>query len=292
MAEGAALGVRSHHAAPALIECRGVTKTYRTGQGETKALAPTSFSIAEGEFVGVVGPSGCGKSTLLMIVAGLVPPSGGEVRIRGAGVTKPYTDLGVVFQQDLLLEWRRALDNVLLQAEFRGLPKRDFEGRARELLRLVGLEGFERRYPHELSGGMRQRVAICRALLHDPALLLMDEPFGALDALTRDQLNLDLLDIWQEMRRTILFITHSISEAIFLSDRVLVFGPRPGSVVDEITVDLPRPRDLDVRETPHFGALAKRVRSRFQQMGVMRDPARRRALRLLDGGAEGDASAR
>jgi NitT/TauT family transport system ATP-binding protein len=257
--------------AQALIRVRDVSKHYQTRDGDVYALAPTNVDIAEREFVSIVGPSGCGKSTLMMLMSGLVPASGGEIRIRDKRVTGPYTDLGVVFQQDLLMDWRTTLNNVLIQAEFRGVSKKSMELRARELLATVGLTGFEAKYPYELSGGMRQRVAICRALVHDPELLLMDEPFGALDALTREQLNLDLQEIWQQSRKTVVFITHSIGEAIFLSDRVLVFGPRPGRIVDDIEIDLPRPRRLADRSTKQFAAYTERIRTTFQNMGVIRE---------------------
>jgi NitT/TauT family transport system ATP-binding protein len=254
-----------------LIDCSDIEKTYRTKNGDVQALVPTSLHVNEGEFVSVVGPSGCGKSTLLMLIAGLLPVSGGRISIGGHEVKRPYTDLGIVFQEDLLMEWRRAMDNVLLQGEFRGLSLANLRPYAEELFEMVGLSEFGQKYPYELSGGMRQRVAICRALVHNPPILLMDEPFGALDALTRDQLNLDIQGIWARTSKTVLFITHSISEAVFLADRVLVFGPRPGRIVDEINIDLPRPRHLDVRETPRFGELARRIRGQFESMGILRD---------------------
>jgi NitT/TauT family transport system ATP-binding protein len=262
-------------AAPAesepLIRIQGVTKRYRARDGEVFALAETNLDIADGEFVSIVGPSGCGKSTLLMMTAGLLPASSGEIHIGSTRVTKPYTDLGIVFQQDLLMDWRSTLNNVLLQAEFRGIPKKQLAARAHDLLERVGLSEFEGKYPHELSGGMRQRVAICRALVHDPKLLLMDEPFGALDALTREQLNLDLQDIWYGTRKTVLFITHSIDEAIFLSDRVLVFGQRPGRIVDELHIDLPRPRRLATRLDEKFVEYNDRIHQTFRDMGVIRE---------------------
>ena len=193
-----------------------------------------------GEFLSIVGPSGCGKSTLAMLIAGLMRPTSGVIAVDGRAVSRPQTELGIVFQNAVLLAWRSALDNVLLQVEMRGLAARQYRDRAMELLRSVGLDGFERRLPHELSGGMRQRVAICRALIHDPPLLLMDEPFGALDALTRDQMTLDIQGICARGGKTVLFITHSITEAVFLSDRVLVMTPRPGRIDTTIDVDLPR----------------------------------------------------
>ena len=202
-------------------------------------------AAAEGEFVALVGPSGCGKSTLLKLVSGLIPPSGGVIRVNRQPVRGPTASIGIVFQNPLLMAWRSTLRNVLLQIEIRGLPVADYRATAQELIELVGLEGFEDAYPHQLSGGMQQRVGLCRALIHDPDLLLMDEPFGALDALTREQMNAELQRIWMDRRKTVLFITHSISEAVYLADRVLVMSPRPGRIVGEINVDLPRPRTVE-----------------------------------------------
>jgi NitT/TauT family transport system ATP-binding protein len=206
------------------------------------------------------------------MIAGLIPASSGVITIGDSQVKGAYTDLGIVFQEPVLLDWRRVLGNVMLQVELRrGFDKRDYRSRAKELIDLVGLTGFEDRYPFELSGGMRQRVAICRALLHDPPLLLMDEPFGALDALTRDQLNLDLQSIWLQSQKTVVFVTHSITEAICLADRVVVFSNRPGRVVEVLEVDLPRPRHLSVRETPEFGRYAGEIRRVFSSLGILRD---------------------
>jgi NitT/TauT family transport system ATP-binding protein len=196
--------------------------------------------------------------------------SSGSIKIDSSVITGPYTDLGIVFQQDLLMDWRRVLDNILVQPEFRGLRVKDFRGRAHALLDLVGLNGFAEKYPYELSGGMRQRVSICRALVHDPDLLLMDEPFGALDALTRDQMNLDLQRIWQENQKTVLFVTHSIAEAVFLSDRVFVMSPRPTRILADILIDLPRPRELDIRETPKFGSYVRDITRIFYDMGIFK----------------------
>ena len=250
-----------------ICSIRGLTKRYESQDGTgVTALEALSFDIADGEFVAVVGPSGCGKSTLLHILAGVFPASGGEALLRGTPLRGLRRDVGVVFQDALLLPWRRAIENVLLPAVVHGLPMAP--ARARELLRLVQLEGFAEKYPHELSGGMQQRVAIARGLLHDPAMLLMDEPFGALDAMTRDQMNLDLLDIWQAARKTILLITHSIPEAVFLADRVLVMSARPGRIIDDVTVDLPRPRSLRMLATPEFGELTRRIRT---QLGVRQE---------------------
>jgi NitT/TauT family transport system ATP-binding protein len=252
------------------IDIDGVGKTFTGQDGEhIVALEGTDLKIGRGEFVSIVGPSGCGKSTLLSLVAGLLETSIGEVRIDGKAVNGPYTDLGFAFQSDLLLDWRTVLRNVLLQCDMRGLDPKAHEARARELLSSVGLDGFEDKRPFELSGGMRQRVALCRALLLDPPMLMMDEPFGALDALTREQMQVDLLEMWQTSRKTVLFVTHSISEAVFLSDRIIVMTPRPGQVREVIDVDLGRPRDLNVRDSAEFGAIVHRVRVLFQEMGVI-----------------------
>jgi NitT/TauT family transport system ATP-binding protein len=236
------------------VELADVSKEYATADGPLRALERVSLSIAEGEFVSIVGPSGCGKSTLMLIAAGLVPPSTGTVRVGGSEVRGPYGNVGIVFQDATLYEWRRVLDNVLLPAQIQRLDLQKMRIRAQELLQRVGLGGFERKYPFQLSGGMRQRVALCRALVHDPALLLMDEPFGALDALTRDQMNLELQTLWQANRKTVLFITHSISEAVLLSDRVIVMSPRPGRIGASIEIRLPRPRTLDFEDTLKAGA--------------------------------------
>lgn len=253
-----------------LIDIDGVGKTFTGQDGEhIVALEGTDLKIGRGEFVSIVGPSGCGKSTLLSLVAGLLETSMGEVRIDGEAVDGPYTDLGFAFQSDLLLDWRTVLRNVLLQCDMRGLDSRAHEPRARELLSSVGLDEFVDKRPFELSGGMRQRVALCRALLLDPPMLMMDEPFGALDALTREQMQVDLLAMWQASRKTVLFVTHSISEAVFLSDRIIVMTPRPGKVREVIDVDLARPRDLNVRDSAEFGAIVHRVRVLFQEMGVI-----------------------
>jgi NitT/TauT family transport system ATP-binding protein len=257
-------------ASDVLIDINGVGKTFIGQDGmPIVALADTDLQIGRGEFLSIVGPSGCGKSTLLSLVAGLLEPSNGEINIGGTRVDGPYTNLGFAFQSDLLVDWRTVLGNVLLQCEMRGLDRRKHEPRARELLASVGLEGFELKRPFELSGGMRQRAALCRALLLDPPMLLMDEPFGALDALTREQMQTDLLAMWQASRKTVLFITHSISEAVFLSDRIVVMTQRPGKVREIVDVDIPRPRDLDVRDTAEFGALVHRIRLMFQDMGVI-----------------------
>jgi NitT/TauT family transport system ATP-binding protein len=253
----------------ALVEIVDVFKEYDTEDGPVRALDPVSLTISSGEFVSIVGPSGCGKSTLLLIVAGLIGASSGIVRIAGRQVLKPTPAIGIVFQDATLYEWRRVLENVLLPIDIQRLDRGRYESRARDFLALVGLQGFERKYPFELSGGMRQRVGLCRALIHDPQLLLMDEPFGALDALTRDQLNLELQNIWQQDRKTVLFITHSIAEAVFLSDRVVVMSPRPGRVSSVIEINLPRPRTFDLMATTQFGRYTRDIRTVFEQTGVL-----------------------
>jgi len=248
-----------------------IRKSFAARGRELQAIDEITLNLKRGEFVAVVGPSGCGKSTLMMMVAGLVPPSDGQITIKGEKVTQPYTDVGVIFQRDALLEWRTVLDNVLLQIDVRRLKRANYHQTARNLLTQVGLGGFENYYPWELSGGMRQRVALCRGLIHDPSLLLLDEPFGALDALTREQMNLDLQQIWLENRKTMLFITHSIWEAIFLADRVVVMTPRPGRIAAIVDITLPRPRRLAVRETPQFGNYAAVIREQFQSFGLLKE---------------------
>jgi len=253
----------------AFVRIDDVVKFFSSHSRDVKAVDGVSLAIRPGEFVSVVGPSGCGKSTLMMMVSGLIPVSAGRIEVRQQKVAAPVTDVGIVFQRDALLEWRTVLDNVLLQIDVRGLDRTAYEAKALALLKQVGLSGFEQSRPWELSGGMRQRVSMCRALIHNPSMLLMDEPFGALDALTREQMNLDLQRIWMEDRKTVLFITHSIWEAIFLADRVIVMSPRPGRIATEITVDLPRPRRLAVRESAEFGRYAAQVREQFQKFGLL-----------------------
>jgi len=245
-----------------VIRLDHVEKTYRTRRGDlVPALDDITLEVGENEFVTLVGPSGCGKSTLLKLVAGLVPLTRGRIHIRDQPVTEPFPDVGFVFQQPVLLPWRSVLDNVLFSVEMLGLDPRQYRKPAGDLLELTGLAGFEHRYPRELSGGMQQRVAICRALLPDPNLLLMDEPFGALDAMTREEMSLELLRIWEERRKTILFVTHSIPEAILLADRVVVMTPRPGRIARVLHVDLPRPRTMDLEFDPRFKAASDEVRS-------------------------------
>ena len=252
-------------------ELQDVGKVFWSRRGDVEALRGIDLQIRAGEFLSVVGPSGCGKSTMLKCVGGLEPVTAGTVAIGGQPVAGPPESLGIVFQRDVLLDWRTVIDNVLISVEFGDGNKGDHAGRADELLRLFGLNGFQKRYPWELSGGMRQRVAIARALLSDPAFLLMDEPFGALDALTRDELNIELQRIWNETKKTVMFITHSIAEAVFLADRVAVMKKEPGEIVEILDIDIPRPRRLAVRETPEFSAYAQRIREIFEQLGVYRE---------------------
>jgi NitT/TauT family transport system ATP-binding protein len=256
---------------PPYLDLRGLTKVYATRDGAVRALDQVSLRGRRGDFISIVGPSGCGKSTLLMMAAGLMAPSSGSVAVDGEIVAAPRTEIGIVFQSPVLLEWRTALGNVMLQAEAKHLERGSAERRARELLASVGLAGFEDKYPHELSGGMRQRVSICRALIHDPPQLLMDEPFGALDALTRDQLVLDLQRICAERRVSVLFVTHSVAEAVFLSDQVIVMTPRPGRIERIIDIELPRPRRLALRETPEFARYSRDILELFLARGVLRE---------------------
>jgi len=243
------------------VEFARLEKTYRTRDGEVLALGGVSFSVAAGEFVSIVGPSGCGKSTLLKIVLGVVPYTGGGVRLSGVPVEGPQLGAGMVFQTAALPPWRRIIDNVLLPIEILSLPRRDYVEKAQQLLAMVGLKGFERKLPNELSGGMQQRVSICRALIHDPELLLMDEPFGALDALTREVMQTELLRIWAETHKTVLFVTHSIDEAVLLSDRVIVLSARPGKVAEDLAIELPRPRGAAARSLAQFQDYAQHLRS-------------------------------
>ncbi len=238
-----------------------VAKTFVTRGGEeVVAMTDVSLDVGRNEFVCLVGPSGCGKSTLLRLVAGLVAPTGGTVSIGGATVSEPRDDTGIVFQAPTLLPWASILDNVLFPLDMMGRLDAAGRERARDLLALVGLAGFEGKYPRELSGGMQQRAGICRALVHDPDILLMDEPFGALDALTREELTIELMRIWQERPKTILFVTHSIPEAVLLADRVVVMSARPGRVAEIINVALPRPRDFDMEARSEFQAITRRIR--------------------------------
>jgi NitT/TauT family transport system ATP-binding protein len=250
------------------IRLQGVAKRYETKDGPVDACTDVDLDVRQSEFVAIVGPSGCGKTTILKMVAGLQPYTAGSITVGGRKVDRPLTDVGIVFQESILLDWRDVLSNVMLQVDIRGGDRAAGEREARHLLEITGLSGFERKKPYELSGGMRQRVSICRALVHDPPLLLMDEPFGALDALTREQISMDIQRIWMEKRKTAIHITHSIPEAVLLADRVVVMGPRPGRIVEIIEVDLPRPRRLD-RLPAKFNDYAGRIREIFKSKGVL-----------------------
>ncbi len=245
---------------PSTLRAEGIRHVYRGGSGELLALDGVSLSVDEGEFVAIVGPSGCGKTTLLRILGGLLTPTEGWVHLNGQPLSSPRRQVGYVFQNVNLMPWRTVLRNVMLPLEVAGVPRGVAEERARQLLALVGMEGFEEAYPRQLSGGMAQRVAIARALVGSPGVLLLDEPFGSLDALSREQMNLELLRIWQARRVTTVMVTHDLQEAIFLADRVLVMSPRPGRIRTQVVVDLPRPRTLEVVYTEFFGALSRRVR--------------------------------
>lgn len=256
--------------APPLVAIKNLVKTYHSARGPITALSDIDLDIANGQFVSIVGPSGCGKSTLLKCIAGLERISSGGITVAGKTVSAPPDDLGIVFQRDVLLDWRTAIDNVLITAEFQKIARATMIERARRLLDSFGLGDFENRYPWELSGGMRQRVAICRALLCDPKFLLMDEPFGALDALTRDELNMQLQELWTRDRKTIVFITHGIDEAVFLSDRVIVMDRNPGRIILDLAIDLPRPRSFAVRDTSAFTHFTAIVRQTMVDAGILR----------------------
>jgi len=253
------------HAAPpsndVVIEVCKLSAVFRNGDGGLQALDQLSFSVHDQEFLCVLGPSGSGKSTLLRILAGLLPPTTGDVFYRGKRLSGPKEGIGFVFQNANLMPWRSVLRNITLPLEVNGLPAESSSKRAQEMVELVGLDGFEDTLPRDLSGGMAQRVAIGRALVHDPDVLLLDEPFGSLDALTRERMGIELLRIWQARRKTVIMVTHSISEALFLADRVLVLSHRPGKLRQDIKVSLPRPRQDSMRYTQTFGNLARQLRA-------------------------------
>ncbi len=254
------IAAESYAGAP-LLTVSDVSKAYETRQGDRiLALDRASLSLSDGEFVSVVGPSGCGKSTLLKIIAGIEPATTGSIVYRGQAVHRPQRGMGVVFQTPVLLPWLTVLENVLLPIRVLRLPRNTAEPRARSLLGLVGLGDFEGKYPSELSGGMQQRVGIVRSLIHDPGVLLMDEPFGALDALTRERMSLELQKIWMANRKTVFFITHSILESVFLSDRVLVMSARPGRFIAEFRIPFPRPRGFDLTTRPDFNGFVAQIR--------------------------------
>lgn len=245
------------------LSLQDVSVTYRTSRGPLDALGPLSIDVADGEFVAILGPSGCGKSTLLKIISGLLPPSEGRAALNGAPITKPRQDVGIVFQQPTLLPWKTVIENVLAPIRVQRAYSPEAQRKADQLLEMVGLGGFARHYPHELSGGMKQRVAIARGLIHEPQLLLMDEPFAALDALTREQMTVELQEIFERTRKSVVLITHSIQEAVFMADRVIVLSTRPGRIIRTETIGLPRPRGLDTMALPEFTATCDRLRRLF-----------------------------
>jgi NitT/TauT family transport system ATP-binding protein len=246
------------------IRAENAWKVYDSSNGPVEAVAGVSFSVRRGEFVAILGPSGCGKSTLLMMCGGLEAITRGSISVDGSVMTGPRTSIGVMFQESTLLPWKTVLDNVMFPIELLNRPRKEHMARARDLLNLVGLSGFENHKPHQLSGGMRQRAAICRALVYDPDILLMDEPFSALDAITRDEMNDALLDIWTRYTKTALFVTHSIREAVYLADRVLVMNRRPATVVADIAIPLGRPRDPSIVETKLFNELCGELRGMIE----------------------------
>ncbi|MDX1746853.1 MAG: ABC transporter ATP-binding protein [Halobacteriales archaeon] len=257
-----------------MVSVEGLTKTYGGEEGTVTAVEDIDLEVARGEFLSIVGPSGCGKTTLLHLAGGILDPTAGRVRINGIDVQTPEHQkhsVGLVFQRPVLLEWRSVISNVMLPIQIMvkngsldGVVE-DYRDRAYELLGLVGLEGFEEAYPQELSGGMQQRVSICQSLIYDPAVLLMDEPFGSLDALTKNKLNEEFLDIWNEQQKTVLFVTHDLDEAVFLSDRIVVMSPRPGRIIDVIEVDIARPRTDETRTSEAYHDLVARAYGHFTE---------------------------
>jgi len=262
-----ALAQRATAAGAAQVRLAGLSVDYLTKHGSLRAVENVDLTIRASEFVAVLGPSGCGKSTLLRVLAGLLAPSTGVAEIGGTPVTGPRRDVGVVFQDPTLLPWKTVFENLCLPGLIMRLDRNTYTARGRELLKLVGLESFADYYPHQLSGGMRQRVGIARGLLHDPVVLLMDEPFGALDAMTREAMNLEIQRIWSATRKSVFFITHSIPEAVFLADRVVVMSARPGRIVEILDNDLPRPRGIEIMSTPAFGERSARLRRYFRVEG-------------------------
>lgn len=248
---------------PAALAVEKLSVIYHSSRGPHKAVDGANMLVQPGEFVSVLGPSGCGKSTLLSVVAGLLKPSEGTVSIFGERARGPRSDVGVVFQQATLLPWATVTENILIPIRAQRRNDRDYALRARELLDLIGLSKFAQHYPGELSGGMQQRVGIARALIHDPKLLLMDEPFAALDAMTRERMAFELQDIWMASGKSVLFITHSIPEAVFLSDRVLVMSESPGRFIHEVNIDFPRPRSVDVMSSSEYAAICGDIRKMF-----------------------------
>lgn len=270
IAEAARVSGDRHSGSTALIALQEVSKTYDTRNGRVVAIESASLNLAGGETLALLGPSGCGKSTLLMMISGLLEPSTGRVIINGKPLTAPIPELGFVFQRDLLLDWRTVIDNVLLPFALVGQNPAPHQARARQLLERVGLQEFENKRPYELSGGMRQRVAICRALIRDPDIFLLDEPFAALDAFTREQMQLDIARLSLDKPRTTVLVTHDIAEAVFMSDRVAVMTARPSRIDQIVDIDLPRPRTLKTRETEAFAHYVTTIHGIFGKLGVIR----------------------
>ncbi len=257
------------------LSIENLSVVYQSSRGSTPAVKDLSLNVEEGEFIAVLGPSGCGKSTLLQVAAGLLNASSGAIKLGGEAIRGPRKDVGIVFQAPTLLPWKNVLDNVMVPIQALGLSTKEYLPRAQELLELVGLESFAKHYPKELSGGMQQRVGIARSLIHDPAVLLMDEPFAALDAMTRETMSLELQSLWLKTRKSVLFITHSIPEAVFLADRVIVLSSRPAQVVDIVDVNIPRAREMEVMGSAEFGHIANRLRSHFTHGGKTAGVGRR-----------------
>ena len=272
-------------ARPPLINCQGLNKSYPVRIGETViALKALNIQIPTSDFVVVVGPSGCGKSTLLRLLAGLDRKTSGTIELAGSPIDGPRKDIGIVFQTPTLLAWRTVLQNIMLPVDVLGLERKPHLARAEQLIEMVKLQGFELKYPWELSGGMQQRVAICRSLINQPRLLLMDEPFGALDAFTREAMNVELERLWLNTKQTILLITHSIAEAVFLATRVAVMSPRPGTIADVISIELPRPRTLDMTTSPQFVDYVRTIRGILDRASVSSDQMPNAAIRITEGG--------
>jgi len=254
---------------PSLIELQSVSKTFGSGADAVHAFGPVDLDIEDGEFITFLGPSGCGKSTLMLMIAGLLEPTAGSIRLGSNPVDGPQTDIGIMFQDNTLVPWRSVQGNIELQLEMRGLPMADFRERITMLLRSVHLEDFAGRRPYELSGGMQQRAAFCQAMVHDPKTMLLDEPLGKLDAMTRESIRRDLQALWMEQRPTVVFVTHSIEEAVQLSSRVAVITPRPGRIDRLLPIDLPFPRDFDVKNSAKFSEYMRMIQEVFRGYGVI-----------------------
>ncbi len=251
------------------VEIRSLTKIFGQGSAAVKAFGPSDLQVSDGEFVSLLGPSGCGKSTLLLMVAGLLERSSGTITVKGKPVSGPRTDIGIMFQDNTLVPWRTVRGNIELQLELRGLDPEDYDERIEALLDQVSLQEFADNAPYELSGGMQQRAAFCQALVHEPDTLLLDEPLGKLDAMTREAIRRDLQTLWMQKKQTVLLVTHSIEEAIQLSNRVIVISPRPGKIEHIFNIDLPWPRDLSVKNSPAFSEYVMKIQLIFQGYGVL-----------------------